>query len=187
MPIYELWRQAIGSEAAATVFLVVLIVILFFVINAVQQTSSHMIWAFARDDAIVLSRPLAIMHPTLEVPVWALIANAAIVFVFGCIYLASSAAFNALVNTCIVLQAVSYAIPCALLMARGRSADLLLEKRYFKLPHWLGWAANAITVIWATMELVFFSFPTTLPTTGSGMSKIIVMHLLFRISVLINV
>ncbi|KAI5252861.1 amino acid transporter [Aureobasidium subglaciale] len=78
MPIYELWRQATNSSAAATAFLVALLAIVCFVINAVQQTSSHLIWAFGRDNGLLFSKHLAQMHLGLEVAVWALLANAAV-------------------------------------------------------------------------------------------------------------
>ena len=171
VPIYELWRQATGSDAAATVFLVVLLTINLFVVNAIQQTSSHLIWAFGRDNGLVFSKQLAQMHPGLEVPVWSLLANAAVIFVCGCIYLASTAAFNALINTTIILQMISFAMPCMLLMFRGRSKRFLAKDRWFRLPGWLGWACNATVVVFAIIEVVFFDLPTSVPTTGSSMSE----------------
>ncbi|KAK6000904.1 hypothetical protein QM012_002987 [Aureobasidium pullulans] len=170
MPIYELWRQATRSDAAATVFLVILLTINLFVVNAVQQTSSHLIWAFGRDKGLVLSKQLAQMHRGLEVPVWALLANAAVIFICGCIYLASSAAFNALINTTIILQMISFAMPCLLLMFRGRSERFLAKNRWFRMPGWLGWSCNATVVVFAIIELVFFDLPTSIPTTGSSMN-----------------
>ncbi|KAI4726177.1 amino acid transporter [Aureobasidium sp. EXF-10728] len=170
MPIYELWRQATDSDAAATAFLVALLAINLFVINAVQQTSSHLIWAFGRDNGLVFSKHLAKMHTALEVPVWSLLANAAVIFIAGCIYLASTAAFNALINTTIILQMISFAIPALLLMCRGRSERFLAKDRWFRLPNWLGWMCNATVVVFAVIELVFFDLPTSLPTTGSSMN-----------------
>ncbi|KAG9662728.1 amino acid transporter, partial [Aureobasidium melanogenum] len=170
VPIYELWRQATNSDAAATVFLVVLLTINLFVVNAVQQTSSHLIWAFGRDNGLVLSKQLAQMHHGLEVPVWCLLANAAVIFICGCIYLASTAAFNALINTTIILQMISFAMPCLLLMCRGRSEKFLAKDRWFRLPGWLGWACNTTVVIFAVIEVVFFDLPTSIPTTGSSMN-----------------
>jgi len=171
MPIYELWRQATGSQTAATVFVILLLLIVFFAINAVQQTASHLIWAFGRDNGLIFSSKLAEMHPNLEVPVWALLANAFVVFIAGCICLGSAAAFNALINTGVILQIVSFAIPCVLLMFRGRSEKFLLKDRWFKMPSWLGWIANATVPVFALIELVFFDLPTSIPTTGSSMSK----------------
>jgi len=181
MPIYELWRQEAGS-AAATAFLAALLTINLFVINAVQQTSSHLIWAFGRDNGLVFSKHLAKMHDGLGVPVWSLLANAAVIFIAGCIYLASTAAFNALINTTIILAMISFAIPCLLLMCRGRSEKFLFKDRWFKLPDWLGWVCNATVVVFAVIELVFFDLPTSLPTTGSSMSESSCSFLLMRVT-----
>ena len=66
------------------------IAITFFILNAVQQTSSRLTWSFARDNGFLFSKYLHRIHPTLEVPVYALVLNWFIVFVCGCIFLASS-------------------------------------------------------------------------------------------------
>lgn len=171
MPIYTLWRQATGSPTAATILLVALILVLFFVVNAMQQTASHLIWALGRDNALLFSTKFARMHSKLHVPVWGLLANSGLIFVAGCIYLGSAQAFNALVNSSIILQIVSFAIPCALLLSRKRSQEFLPRKRAFWLPQWLGWVANIMTIVAAVTELVFFNFPTALPVTAANMSR----------------
>lgn len=172
MPIYELWRQATKSNAAATTFLVALVCIVIFIGIAMHQTASHLLWAMARDNGIVFSGHLSEMHPTLSVPIWALLANGGAVLITGCIYLASSAAFNALVSCSIILQMVSFAMPCLLLMMKKRSSDVLPNRRPFKLPSAIGWIVNAIVVAFAVVEIVFFEFPSALPVSGSSMSKL---------------
>lgn len=148
-----------------------LFVIFLFVAIAVQQTTSHMIWAFARDNGLVFSEALATMHPTLQVPAWALLANALLVTIIGCIYLGSVEAFNALINTPVILQIVSYAIPVALLMLQRRSSDLLPTNRAFRVPEWLGWTANILTVVFAIVQVFVFDMPSSIPVTAETMSK----------------
>lgn len=171
MPIYALWRQATGSATASTIFLIALMLVVFFVVNAVQQTASHLIWALGRDNGLLYSHRIGTMHPTLHVPVWGLLVNAGLIFIAGCIYLASTQAFNAFINSTIILQIVSFAMPCVLLLWQGRKESVLPRARGFRLPEWLGWTANLVTIAAAVMELVFFDFPTSLPVTGSDMSK----------------
>lgn len=177
MPIFELWRQATSSAAAATAFLVSLVVILFFVINAMQQTASHMIMALGRDNGLIFHKQLSGMHPVLEVPVWGLLANAGCVVITGCLYLASTAAFNALINSSIILQMVSFAIPCFMLLLQRRSKSVLPEDRVFRAPQWLGWLSNIIVIASAITQTVFFSFPTALPVSGASMSKSFLAYL----------
>ncbi|KAI6861432.1 hypothetical protein KC323_g5844 [Hortaea werneckii] len=111
MPIYALWRQATGSATASTIFLIALMLVVFFVVNAVLQTASHLIWALGRDNGLLLSNRIGSMHSTLHVPVWGLLVNAGLIFIAGCIYLASTQAFNAFINSTIILQIVSFAMP----------------------------------------------------------------------------
>lgn len=171
MPIYTLWREATKSDAAGTVFQVCLALNLGFVANASQQTTSRLLWAFGRDNGFIFSKIFSALSPRLEVPVWCLLINAFWVLVFGCIYLGSSTAFNAILNSCIILQMVSFAIPCALLLLRRRSSVVLPETRAFKLRGALGWIANTVVIITAIIQVVFFSFPPAIPVTGTSMSK----------------
>ena len=58
----------------------------FFSVNAIQQTTSRLTWALARDSTFVYSPVVARIHPQLQVLVWALDANFAIIFLAGCLY-----------------------------------------------------------------------------------------------------
>lgn len=142
---------------------------------AVQQTASRLTWSFARDNALIGSKFIGHIHPKLNVPVWALLANNAVVFIIGCIFLGSSTAFNAFIGTGLVLQQVTYAIPAALLMYWGRSSNFLPVNRPFKLVAPVGWIVNFFTVAFAVIVLIFYNFPVVLPVTGSNMSE---LHLL---------
>jgi choline transport protein len=171
MPIYDIWRQTTKSSAAATAFLVALFCIMLFIIVAMQQTAGYLTWSLARDDALLFSRKLEITHDRLGVPAWSLATNAGLVFLAGCVYLISSTAFSALINSSIILQVVSFAMPCALLMTRGRSEHVLPSDRAFRVPSSIGWIANAMVVIAAIVETVFFDFPAALPISVPSMSE----------------
>lgn len=170
VPIYEIWNQATRSNIAPTVFICLLVLIAFFALNGCQQTASRLTWAFARDDALAFSKYLGIINPRFQVPIYALCANSAVVFIIGCIYLASSTAFNALIGTGLVLQQVSFCFPAALLLYRRRSATYLPANRVFKLGIF-GWVSNAATVIFGIVTLIFYSFPSEMPATGGNMSE----------------
>jgi choline transport protein len=169
-PIFELWRQATKSSGAATTFTIVLCFIGFFAFNAGMQTSSRLTWAFARDDAIILSRWLRRVHPTLGVPIWAYIFNDVLIIAILCIYLGSTAAFYALIGSGLILQQLSYAIPIVVLMFRRRSQIYLPNKGHF---NWgaFGWVFNIITVGWTLLALVVYDLPVYLPVTSVDMSK----------------
>ncbi|OQE20418.1 hypothetical protein PENSTE_c013G00904 [Penicillium steckii] len=169
VPIYEIWLQATRSGAAATTFITLLALIAFFSLNGCQQTSSRLTWAFARDDALILSKFIGRIHPVLQVPVNALLANSLVVFIIGCIYLASSTAFNALIGTGLVLQQVSFCFPAALLIFRKRSSTYLPSHRFFNIGRF-GWVSNIVTLLFGILTLIFFNFPAEMPVTGGNMN-----------------
>jgi choline transport protein len=172
MPIYELWRQATGSEAAATVFVVVLHIITLFAVAAVQQTASRMTWAFARDGALPARSWLSGIHSKQQVPIWSLIANAIVIFISGCIYLGSTAAFTAIIGSSLILQILSFTIPAALLLWQKRSEAVLPLDRPFRVPEAIGWVANSLVVVFGILFSVFFTFPAAIPVSGVTMSML---------------
>lgn len=124
---------------------------------------------------MVLAPYLSRIHSRWGVPMWSLIANSACVFILGCVYLASSTAFNALVSTGIILQQLSFAFPAALMLYR-RATGTLSEvlppaKVEFKLRFGTGLVANVLTIVMALLALVFYDLPVVLPVTVGNMSK----------------
>ena len=89
-PIYFIWEKATRSPTAATVFMVALFVVSFVALNAVHQTASLLTWSFARDDALFFSSRLSSIHPTLGVPVWAILLDGAAVLLVGIVYVCST-------------------------------------------------------------------------------------------------
>ncbi|KAF7455485.1 Amino acidpolyamine transporter I [Pyrenophora tritici-repentis] len=170
VPIFEIWRQSTRSDAAATVFLTILGMMALFALNGCHQTASRLTWSFGRDDAIFGSRWLNKISSKQEVPIAALIFNFCIMALIGCIYLASTSAFNAFIGTGLILQHITYAFPASLLMYRRRSTMWLPKSRSFRLPSALGWAVNIVTVLFAVFVLVFYCFPVAIPVTGSNMN-----------------
>jgi len=170
VPIYEIWHQATRSATAATIFLVMLLMTGVFALNASQQTASRLVFSFARDDALIFSNKIGLMHGSLGVPPYALLFNAFIVFIIGCIYLGSTTAFSAIIGTGLVLQQITYAIPALLMMYRRRAPQYLPSSGYFNLGKF-GWVINGITVAWSLLQLVLFNLPLAIPVSGSSMSK----------------
>lgn len=189
IPLYEIWERATNSKAFATTFIGVLMPVTIIGINACVQTSSRLTWSFARDNAIAFSSIFQKVHPHLNVPVYALLLNFFLLFICGCIYLASSTGkflspnilspanfeqflvFNAVISSAIILQQVNFAFPIATLLYQQRSPTVLPPDRYFNLKAF-GWITNILTIITAIMVTLFFNFPVVMPATGSNMSKL---------------
>lgn len=112
-----------------------------------------MTYAFARDRGLPFSRIFAKVNMKLDVPINALYLTTALVIIFGCIFLGSSSAFNAIVSASVVALGITYAAPPAINVLRGRK--MLPETRPFKLPGPLGWACNLVCTSLSPFPFIF--------------------------------
>ncbi|KAL9101453.1 MAG: hypothetical protein Q9163_003284 [Psora crenata] len=136
-----------------------------------MTTSSRMTYAFARDGGLPFSRIFAHVHGHWGLPLNALILTTVLVIIFGCIFLGSSSAFNAIISASVVALGLSYALPPAIHCLRGRK---MLPPRPFILPGPIGWFANVLGIAYVIVTTVLFVFPPSLPVTGSNMNYCIV-------------
>lgn len=171
-PLLTAIYQATNSKAGAICLLMFPLVCMVFTSVTLMTTSSRMSYAFARDRGLPFSRVFAQIHPSLHVPVNALLWTSAWVIIFGCVFLGSSSAFNAIVSASVVCLGVTYAIPPTIHCLRGRS--LLPESRPFKLPGALGWILNLVGIAWTVLTTVLFLFPPDNPTTPDSMNYSVV-------------
>lgn len=181
-PLLEILYKATSSKAGAICLLIFPLVCLLFATVTIMTTSSRMTYAFARDRGLPFSRYFARVHPSLGLPLNALVLTTTLVIIFGCIFLGSSSAFNAMISASVVAVGVSYAIPPAINCLRGRTQ--LPSSRPFKLPSLLGWAANLLGIAYVIVTTVLFLFPPALPTTAGNMNYCVVA---FGIVIIISV
>ncbi|KIX07668.1 uncharacterized protein Z518_02322 [Rhinocladiella mackenziei CBS 650.93] len=141
-----------------------------FVIHAVIETTSRMTWSFARDNGLFASDYLSQIHPRLQIPVRSLLSSWVLLAICGCIYVASTTAFDALIGSSVVLQMMTFIIPTAPLLYRRRSEEYLPSNRPFAVPKPIGYTANIIVCCFGVVTIIFFNFPAFLPATGSSMN-----------------
>jgi choline transport protein len=89
-------RQGFRSTALAVVFTIIGIIMTMFILNAVQETSSRLTWSFARDNGLLFSNKISKIHPTLQVPVYALFLTYGMLVVCGCIFVASNTGMDSI-------------------------------------------------------------------------------------------
>lgn len=171
-PLLTILYQATGNKAGAVCLLIFPAVCMLFTSTTLMTTSSRMSYAFARDRGLPFSRVFAKVHPTLDVPLNALIWTAGWVIVFGCVFLGSESAFSAIVSASVVALGVTYAIPPLINCLRGRR--MLPEDRAFKLKGPLGWILNMVGILWTVLTTVLFVFPPENPTDATHMNYCIV-------------
>src|SRR5947209_15358573 len=105
---------------------------------------ARLCWSFARDNGLPGSHIWAKVHPILGLPINAHIMSNVWVAIVGLLFLASTAAFNAVVTATIIFLYLSYSIPIACLLWHGR-------ENVVKGPFWLGtigMIANWVVLLW---------------------------------------
>lgn len=138
-------------------------------INCVSTVSSRMLLSFARDGGLgPVSRFFAPIHSTLKAPVCAIAFCTAWVVVFGCIYLGSTVAFNAILSVSILLLQISYAVPIILVFIQGDAA-FGTHSRQWSLGRWRR-PINFCAIAFAAVTGVCFVFPPSPEVNGVTMN-----------------
>ena len=141
-PVLQIFYDATSNRAGSICLLMFPLICLLFATTSIMTTSSRMTYAFARDGGLPFSRLFAKVHSRLDVPLNALYMTNVLVIIFGCIFLGSSSAFNAIISASVVCLGITYATPPAINCLRGRK--MLPETRPFKLPGPTGWICNLV-------------------------------------------
>ena len=97
-PLLQILYNATNSDAGAICLLMFPLVCLLFATTSIMTTSSRMTWAFARDRGLPFSAFFSKVHPRLDLPLNSLLLTTTLVVIFGCIFLGSSSAFNAITS-----------------------------------------------------------------------------------------
>ncbi|KAF2087070.1 amino acid transporter [Saccharata proteae CBS 121410] len=179
-PLLQIIFNATNSHAGSICLLMFPLVCLLFATTSIMTTSSRMVYAFARDGGLPFSKLLGRVHRGLDVPLNALIFSVAWVIIFGCVFLGSSSAFNAITSASVVALGISYGMPIAVNCLRGRK---MLPPRSFTLPEPIAWTLNLIGLAYVLVTTVLFVFPPEIPVSGSSMNYCIVV---FAIVVIIS-
>lgn len=82
-----------------------------FDVLGIMTGASRMTHAFARDNGLPFSRTFAHINSRFRVPLASLVLTTVLCVIFGCIYLGSSSALNAILSSSVVALNISYSIP----------------------------------------------------------------------------
>lgn len=133
------------------------LVCLLFGTTTIMTTASRMLYAFARDNGLPYSAIFASIHPTLRVPLNALLLTTGSVLLLGSLFLLSATAFNAILSASVVFLGLSYAFPVFINISTGRKR--LPEKRKFRLEGLVGWGCNIVGLVFTLTCAVLFVLP----------------------------
>lgn len=167
LPLAELFRQVTRSSGGAFGLTFILFVALGPCVVSSQLSTSRVLWAFARDDAVPFARFVARVSPRFGVPLNAQLAVAACVAALGCLYLGSTTAFNSMLGAAVTINNVAYLIPIGTNLLTGRRR---MHRGHFHMGSFWGWVVNGVTVGWLLFAIVFFSFPYSMPVATESMN-----------------
>ncbi|RMJ06789.1 hypothetical protein BHE90_015285 [Fusarium euwallaceae] len=172
VPMLELFYQALGHKGGAIALEALIICTGSGCLAACHTWSSRLCWSFARDGGLPYSNFLARIHPRLDVPFNAHATSSLLASILGCLYLASTTAFNSILSGCIVLPYLSYSIPITCLLIRGR-------ENIAHGPFWLGrfgLVSNIVLLCWVLFTFVMYSFPAYQPVEADNMNYVSVVY-----------
>lgn len=170
-PLIKIFSIATRSRAGTVCLTLFPLMCLVFTIISLFTASSRMVYAFARDDGLPWSNFFAHMDPHRHAPLNALYASLAGVVVFGCVYVGSSSAFEAIESASVIWLDLSYVMPVACNMAYRRRA---LPPGPFHMKGIVGWAANIIGLSYVLLTTVLFLFPAERHPDASSMNYSVV-------------
>ena len=166
-PIAEIYQQATGSSAGTVGLLVLIFFCIILTTIGVYITSGRTFWTLARDQATPYPVFFGKVHNTLNMPFNATILCCCIVTVLGCIYLGSTTAFNAFVDSFVVMSSTSYTAAILPHLLTGRKN---IVPGPFWLKGWLGFVMNSIACAYMIIWIVIYCFPFSLPTDAQSMN-----------------
>ncbi|PLB40464.1 putative choline transport protein [Aspergillus candidus] len=187
VPSLEIYYQATGSKAVATFLQAYMTVLYYTCIPGSWITCSRITWAFARDvripqpysstnpmlskatiqNGLPFSTYFSRIHPHYNIPMRTTILSASFCAVYGLVYIASTTAWDSIVNTAVLLLNITYTVPQCILAVGRRSS---LPNRQFSLGWWGGYAVNWFSLVWLVVSGVLMLFPTRWPPTKGNMN-----------------
>ncbi|WAO93423.1 Choline transport protein [Fusarium falciforme] len=181
VPIIEVVRQGLKSDAAAIVFNVVLLINFMASTTGAMLASSRQGYALARDGGLFFKQALTKIQPRFMVPLQSLNLCFGLSILIGIVYLFSTQAFNALLGAEALFMLLSYAPPSLMMLIFGRAQ---LKTTKFSL-HRLGYFYAGVAVVYTAIVTVLVMIPQVHPVTASNMNYTILFAGSFAILCLI--
>ncbi|GAQ33308.1 choline transporter [Aspergillus tubingensis] len=180
LPSLELVYQITRNRNVTLGLFILLLIIYMSCLPSQWVGSGRIAWAFARDNGTPFSAFFAQVSTSFDFPVRTTVAAVIFSCLYGLLYLASTTAFNSIITSAVLFLNITYTVPQAILLVRGRS---LLPQRYLKL-NFTGYMCNAFSVLWIVLLAVLICMPPNLPVTTGSMNYICII--LIAVFLLIN-
>lgn len=168
-PFIQLFYNVTESKAGASIMSIIPTLIATFATAAGLTSTSRTFWAFARDNAIPAAKYFSHVNPSSQLPIRMILLTAALMFLLGLVYLASTTAFNAILSMAILGMYLSYALPIIYMLSHGRKG-LSPSQGVFRLGKVTGTVVNVVAVVWLIVAMFFSTWPNFYPVTETNMN-----------------
>ncbi|ORX99961.1 amino acid/polyamine transporter I [Clohesyomyces aquaticus] len=168
LPLLQVIYGATGSKTATNVIVAVIIIIVFLALFNMFASVSRLVWVFARDKGLPFHETFSHLHPTLNLPLNALLLIGGVVTLLSLIYIASATAFNALIALQSMGLYCSYLFPIFFMLLR-RLRGPPPPYGPFNLGRW-GIPTNVTALCYIIFVVIWMPFPQLLPVTKDNMN-----------------
>ncbi|KAK5119709.1 hypothetical protein LTR85_007285 [Meristemomyces frigidus] len=173
-PIIQICYQAAEQLAGANALMAMLIIpgIVSYFNN--MASVARLTWAFARDDGLPFSDYFKVLtpgikvHPTLRMPIRAVMLTSFVTMLLLLIPIGSATAFNDILSLAIVGLYFSYTTPPLFIFMQRLNGDEIAPSAY-ALGRWGVWINGAASV-YGLFIIIWLCFPTELPVTATTMN-----------------
>ncbi|GAA6022788.1 hypothetical protein JCM10207_000417 [Rhodosporidiobolus poonsookiae] len=164
IPVLQVFWDAFGLKGAAAAFMINLILLGFAIIGIIAA-SSRAVWSMSRDGGFPGSTLFGKVNHKLQVPVYACLLQVTVPALLGLIQFGSSSIFAAFFQMTTVGYMLSYAVPIALILVRGRHH---LPQAHWRMPDTVAKACNVVSLAYIPFICVLFCIPNFYPVTGEN-------------------
>lgn len=127
--------------------------------------------AFAKDGGLPFSEHLSKVHPTLRIPVNAVLVTSTICLLINIIPVGSTTAFYALTSLSTLALYFSYCVPATLVLLRKIENDFPAYGPWkISGPAWVGLAINVFAFAWGWYCVFSLCLPIVMPATAANMN-----------------
>ncbi|KAI9270486.1 amino acid/polyamine transporter I [Phascolomyces articulosus] len=161
----QIFVDGVG-QAWTMVFLIFVMLSIFFCGSSLTLGSSRMVYAFARDGAMPLSKHLHKLDARTNNPVNSVWFNIVVAGVVGVLYMINSTAYESIVSVNTIGSQLSYLVPIVLRITVAR-------KSFSPGPWNLGRFSTIVGVLsscWLLFTCCLFICPTEAPITADNMN-----------------
>ncbi|KAH8665841.1 amino acid transporter-like protein [Tricladium varicosporioides] len=172
-PFIEIFAQATKSNAGASVMSCIIMVMVLCAALGCMATASRLLWAFARDGGVPLSRLISRLHEPTTLPIYAILTSTTISLLLALINIGNTAAFNAFMSVSVSAFYFSYIISISLLLFKRLRKDPVkdhLRWGPFSMGPTFGPLINGGALCYTIITFFFSFWPSTAVVTPLNMN-----------------